>query len=200
MQETCPTPPRGETEETGMLRGGASTSRQAPKTKHLNWERVFGGPRTLSLSSTAQSLTSQTRCRFQTLRQVEEDRRKWWVDLWHTRVANTLVFQCDVELLTKCIKKLRKHKSSPDRDLPSTQFHSGLNSSGRPSRTCSHLLKLLGNVWLGSCGKTHSSTRSFSPQRTDASRGVFALERASEMAKEWKKPSVPGTAGPQEGL
>ena len=66
-QETCPTPPRGQTEEAGMLRGGASTSRQAQvETSQLGARlREHGGPElSLSLISTAPSLSSQTRCRF----------------------------------------------------------------------------------------------------------------------------------------
>ena len=50
----------------------------------------------------------------QTQRQAKDENRKWCGGLWHTRVADSPVLQCDVELLTKCIKKLRKHKSSPD--------------------------------------------------------------------------------------
>ena len=78
-----------------------------PKSKRLNWVRVFGNrnvPISLSLSNTVQG---------QTQRQAEDENRTWWVDLWHTRVADTPVFQRDVELLIKCIKKLRKHKSCP---------------------------------------------------------------------------------------
>ena len=87
-----------------------------PKSKHINWERVFGNvevPKALSEFYSAIIKFPNT-VQGQTLRQAEDEKRKWWVDLWHTRVANTPVFQCDVELLTKSIKKLRRHKSSPD--------------------------------------------------------------------------------------
>ena len=49
--------------------------------------------------------------------------------------------------------------------------------------------KLIGYVWLEAMGDTQF--RSFQTgflRKTDASHGVFVLERASEIAKEWKTP------------
>ena len=105
-------------EEGPALRG-------KPKSKHINRERSgTWRSRKLSLSSTAQSSSSQTRCRFGHCDKPRTKNENGGFDVWHTRVANTPVFQCDVEQLTKCIKKSRKHKSSHRRDFPLTQFHS----------------------------------------------------------------------------
>ena len=86
------------------------------KSKHINWSRVFGKeevPKALSDFYSAVFEFPNT-AQGQTLKQDEEKKKLWWVDLWRTRIADTPVFRCDTDLLKSCIKKLRKHKSSPD--------------------------------------------------------------------------------------
>ena len=116
-----------------------------PKSKHFNWERVCrerGGPECSLIDFHVAIFEFPSMVQGRTLRQAEDENRKWCVGLWHTRVADTPVFQCDVELLTECIKKLRKHKKalkmgSPQRfSINSVPLSS--HSSHRPSRTCSH--------------------------------------------------------------
>ena len=156
-------------------------------------------------------------------------KKKWWVDLWHTRVANTPAF-----LLTKCIKKLRKHKSSPDGFAAEIVHQLSSNSSHKPSRTRSHhwisrqwtvaaslipkkpfpgklsefrpisslsrIIKLLGYVWLAAMGNTQFNWfQTGFLRKIDASHGV-CLGESKQDGKGMEKPSVPGTAGPQEGL
>ena len=49
--------------------------------------------------------------------------------------------------------------------------------------------KLLGYVWLAAMGDTQfNSFQTGFLRKTDASHGIFVLERASELAKEWKTP------------
>ena len=56
-------------------------------------------------------------------------------------------------------------------------------------QTLSTMRKLLGSVWLEAMGDTQfNSFQTGFLRKTDASHGVFVLERASEMAKEWKTP------------
>ena len=83
------------------------------KSKHLNWERVFGNsddPKGLSYFYSAISEFPYI-VEGQTLRQAEDEHRKWCVGSWRTRIADTPTFKCDEELLPKCIKKLKKHKN-----------------------------------------------------------------------------------------
>ena len=103
-----------------------------PKYKHINWERVFGNDEVPKALSEFCSAVFE----LQTLRQDEERKRKWWIDLWRTRAANRPVFQCDLELLNKCIKKLRKHKElsrwGSRRRSSINSAPLSLNSSRRP--------------------------------------------------------------------
>ena len=62
-------------------------------------------------------------------------------------------------------------------------------SEFRPISSLSTMRKLLGYVWLEAMGGTQfNSFQTGFLRKTDASHGVFGLERASELAKEWKTP------------
>ena len=200
------------------------------KSKHINWSREIGEeevPKALSEFYSAIFEFPNT-AHGQELRQDEDRKRQWWVNLWRTRLADTPVFRCDTELLEKRIKKLRKHKSSPDgvtaeifhmlsnsqltqlaqaiTDMfssldfetqwttvaaslvPKKPFPSKL-SEFRPISSLSTMRNLLGYVWLAAMGDTQfNSFQTGFLRKTDASHGVFVLERASELAKEWKTP------------
>ena len=188
------------------------------KSKHINWSRVFGKeevPKALSEFYSAIFEFPNT-AQGQELRQDEDRKRQWWVDLWRTRLR----------IARKCIKKLRKHKSSPD-GITAEIFHMLSNSQltqlaqaitdmfssldfetqwttvaailvpkrpfpsklseFRPISSLSTMRKLLGYVWLAAMGDTQfNSFQTGFLRKTDASHGVFVLERASELAKEWK--------------
>ena len=72
--------------------------------------------------------------------------------------------------------------------VPKKLFPSKL-SEFRPFSSLSTMRKLLGYVWLEAMGYTqfHSFQTGFL-RKTDASHGVSVLERASELAKEWRTP------------
>ena len=72
--------------------------------------------------------------------------------------------------------------------IPKKPFTSKL-SEFRPISSLSTMRKLLGYVWLEAMGDTQfNSFQTGFLRRTDASHGVFVLERASALAKEWKTP------------
>ena len=71
----------------------------------------------------------------------------------------------------------------PKKPLPSKL------SEFRPISSLSTMRKLLGYVWLAAMGDTQpNSFQTGFLRKTDASHGIFVLERASELAKEWKTP------------
>ena len=72
--------------------------------------------------------------------------------------------------------------------VPKKPFPSKL-SEFRPISSLSTMRKLLGYVWLAAMGDTQfNSFQTGFLRKTDASHGIFVLERASELAKEWKTP------------
>ena len=111
------------------------------KSKHLDWQRVFGSsdvPKALSeFCSTVFEFPNTVTG--QKLRQAEDEHRKRCVGTWRTRIAETPTFKCDEEFLTNGINMLKKDTRCHSREILSTQ-HTSARTARRVHHRHAHII------------------------------------------------------------